>query len=116
MKVHANESDIYGKVYVARKAQEMAKNEAGDFADQAARSLEEKKYGKETEARKAYEQGKLPQARIHARAKRYAVKLFLSHWHAVAYESHFGKEAPKPYVITHGGHVHFLKPPNWPMT
>ncbi len=116
VKVHANESDIYGKVYVTRKVQEMEKNEAGDFADQAARALEEKKYGKETEARKAYEKGKLPQARIHARAKRYAVKLFLSHWHHVAYESYFGKEPPKPYIIEHGGHVHFVGPPNWPMS
>ena len=115
VKVHSNESDIYGKVYVERKIQEETKNAAGDFADQAARALEQKKYSKSTDAYKAYAAGRLPQARIHARAKRYAVKLFLSHWHHVAYEDHFGEAPPKPYIIEHGGHTHFVKPPNWPM-
>ena len=57
----------------------------------------------------------LPPARIHARACRYGVKLFLAHWHHVAYESHFDKPPPKPYVLEHGGHAHFIAPPNWPM-
>lgn len=52
---------------------------------------------------------------IHARAKRYAVKLFLSHWHHVAYESHYHQKPPKPYILDRPGHVHFIAPPNWPM-
>lgn len=116
VKVKANESDIYGKVYETRKLQEIEKNEAGVFADQAARALEEKNYTKGTETRAAYEQGKLPAGRLHARAKRYATKLFLAHWHHVAYESRFGEPPPKPYIIEHGGHVHYIAPPNWPLT
>jgi hypothetical protein len=39
VKVSSRDSDIYGKVYVARKEQETARNEAGEFADQAAAAL-----------------------------------------------------------------------------
>lgn len=115
VKVAARDSDVYGKVYLDRKMLEEQRNDDGMFADQAERTLAEKTYSKSTEAYKAYSEGRLPQGRIHARAKRYAVKLFLSHWHHVAYESHFGTPPPKPYIIEHGGHTHFLAPPNWPM-
>lgn len=57
----------------------------------------------------------LPPAHIHARAKRWVVKLFLSHWHQVAYEVHYGVKPPAPYAIEHLGHVHLMEPPNWPM-
>ena len=39
-----------------------------------------------------YESGKLPQQRIDAQAQRYAVKIFLAHWHAVAYYESFNVE------------------------
>ena len=57
----------------------------------------------------------LPPAHIHARAKRYAVKLFLAHYHHVAYQLYYEKEPPKPYILEHGGgqHVHYLAPPNF---
>ncbi len=57
----------------------------------------------------------LPPAHIHARAKRYAVKLFLSHYQAVAYECQYGTPPPKPYILSQGNHAHYLAPPNWPM-
>ncbi len=113
VKVSNHDEDIYGHIYAERKEQEQAKNEAGEFSDQATAALEHKRYGKDTVARKFYEDGQLPPAHIHARAKRYAVKLFLSHWHHVAYELRFGKAPPKPYIMTQEGHAHFLAPPNW---
>jgi hypothetical protein len=113
IKVSNRDNDIYGHVYAARKLQEITKNEAGDFADQAAATLLAKKFGQDTMAIKYYQQGKLPPARIHARARRYSVKLFLSHLHHVMYESHYGTQPPKPYIIEHGGHVHFVRPPHW---
>jgi hypothetical protein len=58
----------------------------------------------------------LPPAHIQARAKRYAVKLFLSHFHHVAFELAYNKLPPKPYIIEHGGHIHFIAPPNWKST
>jgi hypothetical protein len=50
----------------------------------------------------------LPPAHIHARATRYTVKLFLSHWHEVAYRAHYRKDPPKPYVIDHLKHRDFI--------
>jgi hypothetical protein len=55
----------------------------------------------------------LPPARIHLRATRYAVKLFLAHWSQVYWESTTGTPAPKPWVVAHGGHTEVLPPPGW---
>jgi hypothetical protein len=32
------------------------------------------------------------------------------------YAIEFGVPPPKPYVIAHMGHAHYLGPPNWPMS
>ena len=113
VKVSGNEADVYGHIYAERKTQEEERNAAGLFADQAAAALEAKSYRKDTTAKKCYEQGILPPGHIHARAKRYAVKLFLAHYHWVAYESEYGTQPPKPYVIEHLGHADLMGPPNW---
>jgi hypothetical protein len=57
----------------------------------------------------------LPPAHIQARAERWTVKLFLAHYHHVGYEIRYGVPPPRPYVLTHLGHVDFIAPPNWPM-
>jgi hypothetical protein len=115
VKVSGHDEDVYGHVYVQRKAEETAKNERGLFAEQARAKLERFKIGKDTDAYKAYSHGRLPPAHLHARAKRYAVKLFLSHWHHVAYEAQFKTAPPKPYILTpEGGHAHYMPPPHWP--
>jgi len=108
VKVSGNEADIYGKLYIHRKEIEAEKNARGDFADQAAAKLDKYKIGKTTEAYGHYSTGKLPPAHIHARAKRWAVKLFLAHYHEIAYRERFGTEPPKPYVMEHLGHVHYI--------
>jgi len=114
VKVSGRDDDVYGKLYLARKAEEERHNDAGDFAVQAAAKLERFKIGKGTDAYAAYSAGRLPPGHLHARAKRYAVKLFLAHWHQVAYFAHWGKPAPKPYVISHLHHAHEIVCPNWP--
>jgi hypothetical protein len=53
----------------------------------------------------------LPPAHIHARAKRWVVKLFLSHLHHHMHVEKFGKEPPVPYAIAHLGHAHLIVPP-----
>lgn len=111
VKVSSNENDIYGKFYMQRKALEQGKNERGKYADQAAAKLEKFRIGKSTDAYKAYSEGKLPPGHIHARAKRWAVKLFLAHWHQAAYKFHYGKEAPLPYPIEILEHQHYLPRP-----
>ena len=112
VKVSGNEKSLYGKLYRERKEIELAKNEAGDFADQAKAKLEKFNIGKTTDAYKAYSKGKLPPAHIHARAKRYAVKMFLAHLHEIWYEMETGEKAPVPYVMAHAGHTHKIEP-NW---
>lgn len=114
VKVGAHEDDVYGKLYLQRKAREIALNDDHAFSEQAVAKLAKFKIGKTTEARKHYEAGRLPPAHIHARAKRWTVKLFLAHWHAVAYRAHFGENAPKPYVISQLQHGHDIVCPNWP--
>jgi hypothetical protein len=48
----------------------------------------------------------LPPAHIHARARRYAVKLFLSDFHYAAFKLVLHQEPPLPYVLTLPGHAH----------
>lgn len=57
----------------------------------------------------------LPPAHIHARARRYAVKIFLSHYFTVGFRLLHGTEPPKPFVIEHLGHAHMIDVPNWPI-
>ena len=97
---------VYGKVYQQRKVLEQQRNDEGLFKEQAAAGAE--RVGKKTEAHKFYAKGKLPPGHIHARARRYAVKLFLSHWHAEAYRDHFKVEPPLPYPIAILGHAHVI--------
>lgn len=106
VKVSGHEEGYYGHVYAERKAFERAKNDDADYADQAKTKLENFKIGKDTDAYKYYVDGKLPPAHIHARAKRYAVKLFLSHLHREMYVQHYGSEPPLPYPIAILGHAH----------
>jgi hypothetical protein len=106
VKVSNNPNDIYGKLYKSRKAYEAAKNEAGEYADQAKAKLEKFKIGKDTEAYKWYSQGKLPPAHIQQRAERYATKIFISHLHEYWYEVHHGEKPPAPYPIAILGHAH----------
>lgn len=109
VKVKSRPGDIYGKVYAERRAYEDAKNAAGDYADQAAASIA--RFRKDTEAFKHYEAGRLPPARLYLRAKRYAVKLFLAHYHHVVFVHAYGKEPPLPYPVVHLGHAHVFPPP-----
>lgn len=109
MKFSNAEECFYGKIYRERKAYEIARNEAGGNTEAAAEGLQ--RVGKATEAFKHYSAGKLPPAQIDARARRYAVKLFLSHLHGAWYELHFGKAPPAPYPIAILGHAHEIKPP-----
>lgn len=106
------ETCFYGHQYKARKEIETKRNDAGELAEQAKQALENKNYKKTTDAYKAYITGKLPPAHIHARARRYAVKLFLAHLHAEMHRRILGAEPPLPYPIAHMGHAHVIAPPD----
>lgn len=113
VKVSGRESDFYGKFYREHKEREIARNESGELAGQAAAKLEKFKIGKSTEAFAHYSGGKLPPAHIHARAKRYAVKMFLSHFHHVLHLTHYGTPPPVPFIVASDAkHNRIVEPPN----
>src|SRR4030067_2041652 len=113
LKFHNHERDFYGHLMMQRKAQEQERNAAGLYAEQAANALTAKKIGKDTEAYKWYSQGMLPPAHIQARAGRWAVKLFLAHYHEVSYTAHYGAGPPPPYVLDGVGHAGEIQVPHW---
>ena len=98
-----HEEAVYGALYDQRKIYEIEKNESGQYAEQAKLVLEKTPKHKQAAIYKA---GKLPDGHIHMRAKRYAVKQFLSDLHAYWYRIEFGKEPPLPYPIAILGHAH----------
>jgi len=112
---------FYGELYIQRRDQERVWNEQLRFKDQADRKLygdakhKPTQIGRNTVAYTYYSQGKLPPSRIVLRSERWAVKIFLAHWHYIEYLDHFGKEPPKPYVLTLPGHSRPLPIPHWPM-
>lgn len=111
MKFSGRDDCYYGKIYKERKAYEIARNERGDNKELASSLISKCKFSKSTEAYKHLSQGVLPPGQIDARARRYAVKLFLSHLHGAWYEEHYGTKPPLPYPIAHMGHVHFIPSP-----
>jgi hypothetical protein len=112
VKMQGRKTDFYGRLYAERKLYEIARNDGGELAEQAAAVLKAKKIGKDTVAYQSYSVGKLPAAHIHARARRWTVKLFLAHYHSVSYYLAHGRLPPKPYVISHLGHIDLIEPPN----
>lgn len=141
VKQSSHPNGYYGRIYRERKAYEWQRNMAGTMAEQAASYLGAKNYGADTDARAWYsgqcdsakvhaclEEGKpptaagckaeagqgvamLPPAQIDMRARRYAVKLFLSHLHQRWYETEFDMAPPKPFAISILGHAHVIEPP-----
>ncbi len=112
MKFSNKEECFYGKLYRERKLYEQQRNDSGANAELCQRILSEKKFSKDTDAFGHLTGGKLPPAQIDARARRWAVKMFLSHVHAFWYEHHFKTKPPKPFAIEHLGHAHMIDPPH----
>jgi len=110
VKVSGNLNAFYGHIYRERKAMEIARNADGYNREVALERA--KKVGKDTDAWKSYSVGLLPPAHIHARAKRYAVKLWLAHLHQAWWEKATGTPAPLPYAIAQLGHAHKIEPPH----
>lgn len=114
VKTQNRDGAVYGQLYRQRKDAEIAASGEGKFKALAAERAE--KVGKSTVAYKHYKDGTLPPGHLHARARRFAVKIFLSHLHHVMYFDYFREDPPVPYVFEHcpGDHRHFIDIPNWP--
>lgn len=109
MKLSNDEECFYGVLYRKQKAIYVEKNEALGFKDIA--DVRAGTVGKTTDAYKAYSIGKLPPAHVDAMARRYAVKMFISHMFERWYEKHHGTKPPKPYAIAIKQHAHYIAPP-----
>jgi hypothetical protein len=98
---------FYGKFYRERKAQLVARNEAGGNAERA------KTYTTQSaDVRAKLAEGKLPDGNIDRQACNITFKMFLSHLHAVMYWDHYGKAPPKPFAIAVLGHAHEVRIPH----
>lgn len=110
VKVSSSTNPNYGHLVIRRKIYEKKKNEEGGYKVIADRLLSEKSWDKSTVTYKALSSGKLSDGHIHARSKRWAVKIFLSHLHHMMYMSHYNKLPPRPFALEHLGHVDYIPP------
>jgi hypothetical protein len=109
---HKSPECFYGQIYLARKEYEQAKNERGEYAEQARAKLEQKANWTANQ-RSYFERGMLTPAHIDLRARRYAVKMFLAHFAWVYWETEKGEPWPLPYAVSHLGHVDVIAPPGY---
>ena len=115
-KVYKKIKDVYGKYYIQSKEVYTERNEAGDYKERSKEILASgKRFDKTKVAYQCYNKGMFPPDHIRAMARRYAVKIFTSHFHFVGYWLHHHKLPPVPYVIEHMGHIHEIKAPNLEM-
>jgi hypothetical protein len=112
MKFSNRDECFYGKLYRQDKERRTSLNESGAFADKAKQQLQNKNW-KNNKTSSLLKQGLLSSAQIDAQARRFAVKIFLSHFHAVWFEDYHKKPAPTPYTIAHMDHVHEIQIPNY---
>lgn len=118
VKFKNHENDYYGAIYDRRKAYETEKNERREYAKQAEETMASRRApGPSTDAYKYYMDGRLPPGRIHLRAMRYTVKIFLSHVHHVMFEDYYDRQPPNPFPLSKPGsqHTHFIPIPNYPL-
>lgn len=108
---NAGRGSMYGKIYKKRLEEETYRNERREFAPQAMQLLQEKSFDKNKDTYKCLADGKLPPAHLIMRARRYAVKLFISHVFEAMYYLYRGETAPAPYIIAIGGHHDYIAPP-----
>lgn len=110
-------ASLYSQLYRERKALEEARSTQGLHREWAEQALASKRWKPGTQAYKAYSQGRLPAGQIDARARRFAVKIFLEHFWRVCYEVHFRKPPMLPYIVEHDPETHgagLLETPHWP--
>lgn len=110
VKVSNRPQSVYGMIYKQKKLSEREKNERKVFADQAENKLATCNIGKKTDAYKAYSQGMLPDAHIHSRATRFAVKIFISHLFEEMYRVEYNSEPPRNYAHVYLEHNDYIAP------
>lgn len=112
MKFSGRDQCFYGKLYVQDKLRRQKLNEEGAYSERAKEILDTKNW-RVNKTSNHLKEGFLPPAQIDAQARRFSVKIFLSHFHAVWYEDYHKKPAPRPYTIAHMDHVHEIAIPGY---
>jgi hypothetical protein len=110
VKVSGKEGATYGKLYIDFKTEEIQRNEAGQYAEAAKRELATKKFrAEDSVTKKRLLAGMLSDAHLHARAKRRATKIFLSHYWLVGRKAR-NLPVRDPYVQELLGHGNIIQP------
>lgn len=110
MKVSGKKESVYGQLYRERKEMESAKNQYGAYGDQIANALISKNWKKGTDTYKSYEEGKLTDSHITARATRMATRVFLTHFFEAMYIYRYHEAPPQIFPIAHMGHEDYIQP------
>lgn len=112
----AKEKDcFYGKLYLQDKTRRLDSNNKGEYSEKAEKILQDLDPRFDNDKSTLLE-GKLSEAQIDAQARRFAVKIFLSHYYAVSYQDIHGVPANRPTKITVDGKKQTLHIPNNPFT
>ena len=108
----SNRGSLYGRLYRERKAWETMRNENFEYREQAEHLLATKNYDKTTATYKCLIQGKLSPGHIDQRAKRWATKIFLTHFFEACwiYKHGTGSKPPVIYPIEFMGHTDYIEP------
>lgn len=112
-KYSSKPNSFYGKLYLQDKERRTKKNEEGLYAQKAEEILADLPY-KYRSDEQLLAQGKLSDEQIDAQARRFAVKIFLSHYYAIAYQEFHGEPTVRPSYITINGKKEFIEIPNNP--
>ena len=98
-KQSGRENSLYGKLYRERKAIEIKNNNEGRNAKRAEEELKTKNFSKNTTTYKALSEGKLSDAHLDARARRWVLRLFISHLFEAMYLDYHKSPAPLYYPL-----------------
>lgn len=106
-----NRGSLYGEIFTKRLAEETIKNDMLLYKDQAEAILNSKDFSRnDSETKKCLMEGKLSKAHLAARARRYAVKMFVSHVFEAMWWCEYHTEPPKHYILSIGGHHDYIAP------
>ena len=107
MRTHKAEESFYGKLYKQQKELVIERNERGQYAERAKIF-----YTNSITVKNILKQGKLPPFNLDAQARRFAVKIFLSHLQAVMWWDKYGVPPVGIFAKVILGHAHEIKIPN----
>jgi hypothetical protein len=113
-----NKDHFYGQAYDYRKKFEEDRNEKGYYKEMARERLATRftTIDREGSPYLAFIQDKIPPHHVDKIARRWAIKLFLEHFHQVSFYERYGMLPPRSYRVSMLGGQDRYVCPNWPYT